>query len=160
MANDKFVYVTYIRTTPEKLWEALLMPEFTKQYWFGVTLESDWKKGSRWKMIFPDGRTGDGGEVVEIEKPKRLVLSWRNEFLPELKAEGYSRCTMEIEAFGDATKLTVVHEIDMSESKLILAVSGGWPKVLSGLKSLLETDEAMPGLTSVPGCKSQEALSR
>ncbi len=70
--SDRFVYVTYIRTTPEKLWEALLKPEFTKIYWFGVTMQSEWKKGAGWKMIFDDGRVADTGEILEIEKPKRL----------------------------------------------------------------------------------------
>ena len=83
MANDRFVYVTYIRTTPNKLWEALLKPEFTRVYWFGVTLESDWKKGAPWRMVFSDGTIGDGGEVVEIEPQKRLVIRWRNERSPE-----------------------------------------------------------------------------
>jgi len=152
MAKDRFVYVTYIRTTPEKLWEALLMPEFTRQYWFGVTLESDWKKGSTWKMVFPDGRVTDSGEVLEVEKPKRIVLKWLNEWRPELNAEGFSRCTMEIEPVEGATKLTVIHEIDKSESKVIEAVGGGWPRILSNLKTLLETNEPLD--MTKGGCKS------
>ncbi len=138
MASDRFVYVTYIRTTPEKLWEALLKPEFTKQYWFGITLVSDWKTGAPWKMVFSDGSVGDGGEVVEIEPEKRLVLRWRSDRSPELKAEGYSRCTMEIEEVPGAVKLSILHEVDAPKSKLIESVSGGWPRVLSNLKSLLE----------------------
>ena len=76
---------------------------------------------------------------MEIEPEKRLVLRWRNEFRPELKAEGYSTCTMELEPKGDAVKLTVTHTIDRENAKIIEAVSGGWPQVLSNLKSLLET---------------------
>jgi uncharacterized protein YndB with AHSA1/START domain len=155
MANDRFVYVTFIRTTPEKLWEALLKPEFTKQYWFGVTLDSEWKKGSPWKMVFPNGNVTDSGEVLEIEKPKRLVLKWRNEFRPELTAEGFSKCTMEIEPTEGAVKLTVIHEIDQPKSKMIEAVSGGWPKILASLKSLLETGEPLGGMSK--GCGSQSA---
>jgi hypothetical protein len=68
MASDRFVYVTYIRTTPEKLWEALLKPEFTRIYWSGITQVSDWKPGAAWKMVFPDGRVGDVGEILEIER--------------------------------------------------------------------------------------------
>jgi uncharacterized protein YndB with AHSA1/START domain len=75
---------------------------------------------------------------------KRLVIKWRNEFKPELKAEGYTRCTMEIEQDGDVAKLSIVHEIDMADSKTIEAVSGGWPRILSNLKSLLETGEVLP----------------
>ncbi|KXV10554.1 ATPase [Caballeronia megalochromosomata] len=137
MSSDTFVYVTYIRTTPEKLWEALTTPEFVKKYWFGMHQESDWQAGSSWKMLFSDGRVADAGEVLEAEPGKRLVLKWRNEFREDLKDAGYSRCTYELEQQGEAVRLTVTH---VSESKpFIEAVSGGWPKILSNLKSLLET---------------------
>ena len=95
--KPKFVYVTYIRTTPEKLWAALTDPQTIKKYWFGITAESDWKPGSSWRLVFEDGRVADAGEILEAVPGKRLVIRWRNEFKPELKAEGYSRCTMEIE---------------------------------------------------------------
>ncbi|MBS0268426.1 MAG: SRPBCC family protein [Proteobacteria bacterium] len=145
MTNDRFVYVSYIRTTPEKLWDALQKPEFTRLYWFGATLESEWRKGASWKIVLPDGRVADAGEIADIEKPKRMVIKWRNEFRPDLKAEGYSLCTIELEPTPDSVKLTVVHEIDKPGSKLIQAVSGGWPKILSSLKSMLETGEALGG---------------
>ena len=140
--SSKFVYVTYIRTTPARLWEALLKPEFTRQYWFGVALDSDWKVGSSWKMTHPDGTVTDAGEVLESDPPNRLVLKWRNEF-PEMKPEGYTRCTFEICEAGEQTKLQVVHEIDMDNSKTIASVTNGWPMVLSGLKTLLETGKAL-----------------
>ncbi len=143
MSNDKFLYVTYIRTTPEKLWDALTKPEFTRAYWFGVSHECDWEVGSPWRLVFSDGRLADSGEVLEIDRPRRLVLSWRNEFRPEVKAEGYSRATFAIEQAGDMVKLTVTHEIDRQGSKFIEAVSGGWPIILSSLKSLLETGKAL-----------------
>ena len=139
MSKPEFVYVTYIKTTPEKLWDALTSPEMTKLYWFGAHLESDWKPGSPWKIVFPDGRVADSGEILECDPPRRIVIKWRNEWSPELKAEGYSRCTMDIEQTDGAVKLTVMHTIDRPESKFIGAVSGGWPKILSNLKSLLET---------------------
>jgi len=139
MAGDRFVYVTYIRTTPAALWQALIDPDFTRRYWLGVRHEADWRVGGAWKLILPDGTVGDTGEVVEFDPPKRLALRWRNEFRPELKAEGESRCTMELEPAEDAVKLTVTHSIDREDSKFIAAVSGGWPKILSNLKSLLET---------------------
>jgi uncharacterized protein YndB with AHSA1/START domain len=138
-SGTKFVYVTFIRTTPEQLWSALTSPDFTKQYWFGVHHETDWKAGSSWRLVFPDGRVADTGEIVEIDPPRRLVLKWRNEFRPELKSEGYSRCTVELEPVAGAVKLTITHTIDRAESKFIEAVSGGWPRILSNLKSLLET---------------------
>lgn len=143
MAADKFVYVTYIRTTPEKLWQALIDPEFTRSYWCETWQDSEWKPGSSWKLMIPDGRIGDSGEIIEIEPHKKLVLTWRNEFRPELREEGYSRLTYEIEQLGDTVKLTVLHEIDRSGSKFIEAVSGGWPGILASLKSLLETGEPL-----------------
>jgi uncharacterized protein YndB with AHSA1/START domain len=147
--RSSFVYVTFIRTTPEKLWKALLDPEFTRQYWFGVTMESGFTKGAPWKMLFADGSTVNTGEILEIDPPRRMVIRWQNEWKPELKAEGPSRCTIELEPVDSAVKLTVTHEIDRPASKLITAVSGGWPRILSNLKSLLETGEV--AITSHPG---------
>lgn len=141
--RSEFIYATYIKTTPEKLWAALVNPEFQRQYWFGVYFETDWKVGSPWRMLYPDGRLTDTGEVLEIDPPKRLVLKWLNEWGPELKAEGYSRCTMQIEPMDNAVKLTVTHTMEREESKLIGAVSGGWPRILSNLKSLLETGKVV-----------------
>jgi uncharacterized protein YndB with AHSA1/START domain len=143
MAESRFVYVTYIRTTPEKLWQALIDPEFTRRYWVETWQDCDWKPGSSWKLMIPDGRVGDAGEILEIDPPRRLVLSWRNEFKPELKAEGYSRLTYELEQQGDSVKLTLIHESDTPGSKLIEAVSTGWPMILASLKSLLETGESL-----------------
>ena len=112
MADSRFVYVTYIRTTPEKLWRALIDPEFTRQFWCETWQECEWKPGASWRLMIPDGRVGDSGEILEIEPHRRLVLSWRNEFKPELHAEGYSRLTCELEPQGEAVKLTIVHEIE------------------------------------------------
>ena len=139
--KTEFVYVTFIRTTPERLWTALTDPVLMRQYWFGMHLETDWMPGSPWRLQFEDGRTADAGEVLEADPPRRLVLRWQNEFRPELKAEGPARCTIEIEQHGEAVKLTILHSIDRANSKLIGAVSGGWPKILSNLKSLLETGQ-------------------
>ena len=143
MADDKFVYVTFIRTTAEKLWDALIKPEFTRLYWCECHQECAWEQGSAWRLFAPDGRLTDSGEVLEIDPPRRLVLSWRNEFQPQMRMEGYSRATFELEPAGDAIKLTVTHEIDVPGSKLIEGVSGGWPAILASLKSLLETGEPL-----------------
>jgi uncharacterized protein YndB with AHSA1/START domain len=139
--TSQFVYVTFIRTTPEKLWTALTAPEFMKQYWFGMHVETDWAVGSPWRLMFPDGRIADAGEIIEADAPRRLVMTWRNQFRDELKAEGVARCTIALEPVDGAVKLTVTHAIDRADSKLIVAVSGGWPRILSNLKSLLETGE-------------------
>lgn len=139
MPRSTFVYVSYIRTTPERLWSALTDGEFMKQYWFGNHCESEWTAGSSWKNVYPDGRVTDTGEIVEAVPPRRLVIRWQHQDKPELKAEGPSLCTMEIEPSGTAVKLTITHMIECDPSKLITAVSGGWPKVISNLKSLLES---------------------
>jgi uncharacterized protein YndB with AHSA1/START domain len=146
MNKPSFVYVTFIRASADKVWDALTLPELTAKTWFGARHETDWKPGSPWRLLFPDGRVADAGEVIEIDRPRRLVLKWRNEFKPEIKAEGYSRCTIEIETVSDnAVKLTVVHQPEGEGPKLIEAVSGGWPRILSNVKSLLETGEPVLG---------------
>lgn len=143
MSKPQFVHVAYIRKTPEKFWHALTDPEFTRQYWAGCWQDCEWKIGASWKLMIPDGRVGDSGKILEIDPPRRLVLSWRNEFRPELRAEGFSRMTLELEQQGDMVKLMLIHEIDLPESKLIEAVSSGWPLILASLKSLLETGESL-----------------
>lgn len=143
MAESRFVYVTYIRTTPEKLWQALIDPEFTRQYWAETWQESEWKPGADWRIMIPDGRVADSGKVLEIDPPRKLVLLWRNQFLPELHTEGDSRMTCELEPMGESVKLTIVHEMDRPGSKLIEGVSQGWPHILASLKSLLETGESL-----------------
>ena len=111
-----------------------------KQYWFGVHCESQWTAGSSWKMVSPRRpKSSDAGEIVEAEPPRRLVIRWQHQIKPELKAEGESLCTMELEPSGTAVKLSITHTIERDPSQFIVAVSGGWPKVISNLKSLLET---------------------
>ena len=139
MARSTYIYVAYIRTTQDKLWSALTDEEFTKEYWFGIRCQSRWTPGSPWKMVYPDGRITDDGEIVEAEPPRRLVIRWQNRMRPELTAEGPSLCTFELEPSGSAVKLSITHTIERESSKLIEAVSGGWPKVISNLKSFLET---------------------
>jgi uncharacterized protein YndB with AHSA1/START domain len=143
MSRSKFVYVTFIRTTPEKLFDALRKPEFTRIWWCECWQDCDWKIGSPWKLMIPAGRVGDTGEVLEYDPPRRFAVSWKNEFKPEMKEEGASRATFELEQMGDTVKLTVTHEIDRENSKLIEGVSGGWPPLLASLKSLLETGDAL-----------------
>ena len=101
MTKPEFIYTTYIKTTPQKLWDALTNHEFMKQYWFGTYCESEWKTGSSWKMVHADGQITDAGEIIESTPPKRLVIKWRHEWKPELKAEGYSRCIFEIRRKAD-----------------------------------------------------------
>ena len=141
MSKSSFIYVTYIHTIPEKLWEALTDSKFVRKYWFDATIECSWKKGSPWKMLFPDGCVADMGEIVEIEPPRRVVIRWQNEWKLEFKAEGPTRCTIELRPVDHAVKLTITHEIDRPESEFIKALSTAWPITISNLKSLLETGE-------------------
>jgi uncharacterized protein YndB with AHSA1/START domain len=140
MARSTFVYVTYIRTTPERLWSALTTDmEFMRQYWFGTHCESQWTAGSSWKMVSSSGLISDAGEIIEAEPPRRLVIRWQHQNKPDLKAEGDSLCRIELEPMGSAVKLAITHSIEREPSKLMEAVSGGWPKIISNLKSLLES---------------------
>lgn len=150
MSGASFVYVTYIRTTPERLWDALTNPEITRQYRAGTWQESDWEVGSPWKVFTPDGRVWDTGYIIAYDKPRRLLLTWRNEHFPEMTVEGYSRLTLVLEAVGSAVKLSVTHELDVIGSKLIDAVSMGWPMILASVKSLLETGVPIEKSTKWP----------
>lgn len=150
MAESEFVYVTFIRTTPEKLWQALTDPEFTRKYWVDTVQVSDWKPGSAWKMMAPDGRVADAGEIVEIEPPRKLVVSWQNHLFSEANAEGFSRMSYLLEPEGTHVKLTVTHMIDKPKSVLIDKVSNGWPRILASLKSLIETGEPLDGTSTWP----------
>jgi uncharacterized protein YndB with AHSA1/START domain len=141
--RSEFVYVTYIRTTVERLWKALTDPEETVTYWYHTRSAPEPKVGGAWSLVKKDGTLMDQGEVAEWLPPTRLVLKWRNEWKEEYKAEGYSRCEFDLAAQGEVVKLTVRHSMEVAESKLVGAVSGGWPQVLSNLKSWLETGEVI-----------------
>ena len=153
---SQFSYTTYIRTTPDMLWRALTEAEFTRQYWMGTWQDCQWKVGDSWKILFADGRVADCGKVLEVDSPRRLVLAWQNEFMPELKAEGFSRMSYDLEPMGDTVKLTVNHEMALPQSKFIKAVSNGWPIILSSLKSLLETGEALADAKMRPASQREK----
>ena len=140
MAKEKnsCSHAVSIRTTPEKLWEALTTPDLSTKYWFGYQLEAGWSAGSAWKLTSPDGQVHAAGAIVEIDKPRRIVLTWRDEIRPELTAEGFSTCAIDIEPKESAVKLTITHSIDRRDSKLIALVATSWPKVALNLKSFLE----------------------
>ena len=142
MSGSSFVYVTYIRSPQQKVWDALTKPEFQKLYWFGGHQESTWKKGAAWKMFMPKHGLTDSGEILESDPPNRVVIKWRNEFRPNLKEEGYARCVMELAQETDLTKLTIRHTIEKENAQFIQAVSGGWPRILSSLQAYLETGRA------------------
>jgi len=136
--NNSCIHAVSIRTTPEKLWEALTTPDLTRKYWFGYRLEADWSVGSTWKLTSSEGQVHAAGEIVEIDRSRRIVLTWQDEIRPELTAEGYSHCTIDLEPKEDAVMLTITQSIDHSDSKLIALVATSWPKVVSNLKSFVE----------------------
>jgi uncharacterized protein YndB with AHSA1/START domain len=163
MNEPKFVYVTYIATTPEKLWQALTDGAFTERYWFGTRIESDWTLGARVRFL-RDDTVSDYGVVLECEPPRRLSYSWRVEFHEEFRHERPSRVTFEIEPMAprmggrrSEVKLTVIHDDFDAGSKVFHAISGGWPLVLASLKSSLETGG---GLTSASVEALKEAEER
>lgn len=157
MGKSTYIYVSYIRTTPEALWAALTDPQFIRQYWFGMTCDSDFKAGSPWSLTAADGTRYDSGEILEADPPRRLVIRWRHELHHELTAEGDSRCTMELEPTDGAVKLSITHSVDREPSKFIAAVTGGWPKVISNLKSLLETGSIALGQAYPAGTSDAKA---
>jgi uncharacterized protein YndB with AHSA1/START domain/DNA-binding transcriptional ArsR family regulator len=159
MDKPSFVYTTYIATTPEQLWQALTDPEFTSRYW-GATFDTDWQPGSQ--MTWQMGVTiADPEQVVlEAEPYSRLSYTWHS-MTPELAqvldldderrdhiaAEARSKVTFELEPQGDLVKLTVVHDGFEPDSVMVTMVSNGWPRVLSSLKTLLETGDAVPAFS-------------
>lgn len=141
MQKPKLVYETYIRTTPKKLWAALTKPEFTRQYWGGLANVSDWEKGSTWQHV-TDEKTPEVyviGKVLECVPGERLVLSWAD---PDALTDK-SRVTFEIEAIKDAVCLKVTHSHFKEGSPMFGKVAWGWPRVLSSLKSYLETGKGL-----------------
>lgn len=141
MMKPELIYTTYIRTTPEKLWNAITNPEFTRQYWGGNENVSDWKPGSKWAHISGDEQRAVHiiGKVVESVPPKRLVLTWAD---PADEAD-VSRVTFQIEPVDDEVRLDVIHGDFRLGSDMVNKVSGGWPRVLSSLKSFLETGKSL-----------------
>ena len=153
MNKPELVYTTYIRTTPEKLWNAIINPEFTRQYWGGNENVSEWKTGSKWEHVTSDAsRTVRvTGKVVESVPPKRLVLTWSD---PADLAD-VSRVTFEIEPIDDEVRLNVIHGDFKAGSDMVNKVSGGWPRVLSSLKSYLETGKPLKAAV----CGSKQAAT-
>lgn len=139
MNTEKFVYVMFINTSPQTLWNALTTSEFTEKYWGpeGRKILSDWKIGSSVSVVKPDGSPDWQGEVLACEPPKKLSFTFHLNGSKELSAEPVSKVTYLIEPAKASVKLTVIHE-ELSE-KVRNGISQGWPQILSVLKTLLET---------------------
>jgi uncharacterized protein YndB with AHSA1/START domain len=174
MHKPSFVYATYIRTTPQRLWQALTDPAFTERYW-GIALESEWRAGST-VTLHQDGVTITDPEqvVIESEPYRRLSYRWHtftpewadvvgrrvgfsDEYLARIAAEPRSKVTFEIEDLGDLVRLTVVHDDFEPGSGVLEAISQGWPAVLSSLKTLLETGESLPAPAATAARASTES---
>jgi uncharacterized protein YndB with AHSA1/START domain len=142
---ETLVYELFIKTTPEKLWQALTEEAVTKRYFFGESIKSDWKAGSDWHSIGPSGSRDVEGKVLECDPGKRLVITWHILYDKALSSE-VSRVTYLIEPRGPVCKLSVTHDI-ADAPKTAEHVKGGWSLVLSSLKSLLETGAPLPELS-------------
>ncbi|WP_370967772.1 ArsR/SmtB family transcription factor [Amycolatopsis sp. cg9] len=154
---NEFAYTTYINTTPEKLWQALTDPTFTRQYW-GVSFETDWKKGSPMTWTESGAKTADPEQVVlESDPYRRLSYTWHTftaewangngidgETLSKLQAESRTKVTFTLEPHGEMVKLTVLHDGFDDDSTTLAMCSQGWPALLSSLKTLLETGVPLP----------------
>jgi uncharacterized protein YndB with AHSA1/START domain/DNA-binding transcriptional ArsR family regulator len=143
-APPAHVFRTYIRTTPEALWRALTESEFTTRYYFASTIESTWEKGAPYAMHI-DGRLAVDGEVLEVDPPRRLVQTFRPHWKEGMAGDRQSRVTWEIEQQGNVCLLTVVHDQWTTTEGMYEQAAGGWPLILSGLKTLLETGEPLAG---------------
>jgi uncharacterized protein YndB with AHSA1/START domain/DNA-binding transcriptional ArsR family regulator len=159
MDKPEFVYTTYIRTTPEQLWRGLTDPAFTRRYW-GLAFESDWKTGSSWTLLLDkdDVKIADPAQVVlESDPYRRLSYTWHtftpewaaaydvsDEHLARVAGEPRSKVTFDLEPLGEMVKLTVVHDGFGPGSAVLPGISEGWPRLMSDLKTLLETGDLLP----------------
>jgi uncharacterized protein YndB with AHSA1/START domain len=144
MAESRFIYVTYIRATPQQIWDELTDPERNKLFWSGYHQVSDWKVGDDYAIVGLDGRAWDTGKVLVSDPPRRLSVTWLHQHDEAMRKEGESTCTFDLEPASDSvTRLTLTHQIGLANSKLIGAVSNGWPSILASLKSLIETGKAL-----------------
>lgn len=152
MSKQKFLYVSYIKTTPDILWKALTSAEFTRKYWLGQSIVCDWKVGSPLKFVKADGVVVNLGKVLIVEKPKILSYTWSPQTQKELSAETPSRVTFHLEPDEQIVKLIVTHDGFPANSKVFPQINNGWPVILSNLKSLLETEKPLTGKSTIGTC--------
>lgn len=158
--KPKTVYVTYIASTPEKVWAALTSPDFTRQYFFGRAIELEPKIGGTFILRMPDGRIDVQGKVVEYDPPRKLAVTWRVEWIEAMRKLPECLVTYEIAQAGEAVRLTMTEAHSWDIPEVILAGGRmGWPAILSGLKSVLETGKALV-VKMEPPKEMLEALKR
>ena len=137
------LFEVYINATPEKIWQALTDGAMTQQYYFGSSVKSDWKPGSSYQYLTPDGNSMIEGEVVEIDPPKRLVTTFKPQWLG-VEDEPVTTVIFELEQAGAVSKLRLTHEGLIAGNPLTSGVRDGWSQILSSLKTLLETGNPLP----------------
>jgi uncharacterized protein YndB with AHSA1/START domain len=142
MSKPAFVYVTYVATSPEKVWQALTNPDFSEKYWFGYRVKADGKAGERMTAVNPAGRLAHDDPILESDPPRRLVYGWKPLY-KDMPDERPSRVSFVLEPFKGQTRLTVTHDEFDDGSKIFGMISKGWPAVLSSLKSFLETGKGL-----------------
>jgi uncharacterized protein YndB with AHSA1/START domain len=155
MSEPKFVYVTYIVTTPERLWQALTEGAFTERYWFGTRVESEWTPGAP-VSFRRDGELSDSGHVLKCEPFRLLSYTFHVEFHEVFRRERPSRVTFELEPMGSEVQLTVTHDDFDPGSKVLEAVGNGWPLVLASLKSLIETGSPLSAASAQAAERAKE----
>jgi uncharacterized protein YndB with AHSA1/START domain len=159
--TPKTVYVTYIAATPEKVWEALTSAEFSRQYFFGLAIEVEPRTGGRFQVRYPDGRVHISGEVVEWSPPRRLSMTWLVEGMKEFGELPECLVTYDIEPSGESVKVTMTeaHSWDVPEA-ILSGGRMGWPKIMSSLKSVLETGRPLVAKPEGPPAEMMEAVQR
>jgi uncharacterized protein YndB with AHSA1/START domain len=143
MNKPDYVYVIAIASSPEEVWRGLTSPEFTKQYWHRTNIESDFSVGSPIRFLLESGDVGCEGEILIANHPLELAYTWRFPNNPETKDESPSRVTFRLEPIPVGTRLTVIHDQFPDDSRMLEMVRDGWPLVLAGLKTLLESGRAV-----------------
>jgi uncharacterized protein YndB with AHSA1/START domain len=158
--KPSIVYTIYIASTPEKVWEALTSAEFSRKYFFGNAVEVDLRIGGAYIVRTPDGSLHISGEVIECDPPRRLTITWNVNWPALIEKLGPTLVTYEIEQAGDAVKLTLIQAHDREIDEDILSGGRqGWPAILSSLKSLLETGDAL-AIKMAPPLRMLDALKR
>lgn len=142
MSKPKFVYVTFIRATPEKVWEALTRADLTEKYWFGYRVSAEGKPGDHMTAMSPAGQKAHDDPILESDPPRRLVYGWKPLY-KDVPNERASRVTFELKSIKGQTRLTVTHDDFDEGSRIFEMISSGWPAVLSSLKSFLETGQGL-----------------
>jgi len=159
--KPKTIYVTYIAATPEKVWQALTDPKFSKQYFFGFAIEVEPRTGGTFRMLYPDGRVHMKGEVVDWSPPRRFACTWLIEGITEFGELPECLVTYDIEASGEAVKVTMTeaHSWDIPEA-ILAGGRMGWPKIMASLKSLLETGKPLAAANEGPPSEMLAAVKK